>query len=456
MTPALLRCAPFALLLTALTFATAADDKPAKPDGKVPTVKINGKPLAKGQGIVIPGEDGKPLLVLIGDDGKPVMRPATPEDLKKYPVMTPNPDGSGKGTVAPPPRKVEKPAKKFEDTAAVEKRVKSALAWIAKSQKPDGSWPTGMGDNRPAIVVTTSYCGMALMASGNKQYVPHVSRAVKYVTDNILQDRAVVKLPENLDQSNWKIAIGGYFLCEYYGDQKRKNPKFKAPALQGVIEKVVADAGKRIEETGGWGHMPRIKNPLDYLELEIMSNWMLAMWGAAKELGFKVPNAPLARSITFIEECCNQGRGDVGYSPRKGQKGFGCPCRTGGALFAFQLLGKEDHTLYPLMVKSYKENLVDSNEGHGSLAIGFLTSGMAARHLEEDVWQEFKDRFFQQILDAGEKNGSIGVIKGKSPKAQANADGQVGAAYTTGIYALMLQLDGGKLRFTNRKAESKE
>src|SRR5262249_28490443 len=158
-----------------------------------------------------------------------------------------------------------------------------ALTWIARNQRPDGSWETSMGNNRPAIVATTSMCGLALMASGKKQYNLNVSRAAGFVADNVLQDRGP-KLPESLDQSNWKIAIGGFFLCEYYAAQKKANPKYKSPQIQKVIEAIVADAGKRMEESGGWGHTPRVKNPLGYIELEIMSNWMLAMWGEAKEL----------------------------------------------------------------------------------------------------------------------------------------------------------------------------
>lgn len=403
--------------------------------------------------IIMPGPDGKPVLMRIGPDGKPKMTPVDLDDLKANPLIVPEGGKPGEMPVIPP-RNVPRPDKHFDGKAKQEKSVKAALDWLAKNQRPDGSWATGMGNNRPALVATTSFAGLALMASRKKQYANNVSRAVAYVADNILQDRSP-KFPgmEQMDQSNWKVAIGGFFLCEYYSTQKKLNPKFKSVPLQRTIEAVVVDAGKRMETSGGWGHTARIKNPLGYIELEIMSNWMLAMFGAAKELKFKVPEQKVDKAVAYISDCCNKERGDVGYSHNPGQKGFGCPCRTGGAIFAFGLLNRQEEALFPLMATSFKANIADSNGGHGSLAIGYLTSALGARQLGDEVWQEFKDRFFEQILDHAEKNGSFSVIKGESPQAQANADGMVGSAYTTAIYALMLQLENGNLRFMGSKPE---
>src|SRR5262249_39629579 len=149
-----------------------------------------------------------------------------------------------------------------------------------------------------------------------------------YVVDNLFLNRAVLQLGPEWDQSNWKIGIGGLFLCEYYHWLKAKDTRFRTlkPQLEKLIQQCVEESCKRMEDSGGWGHTPRIKNRLGYVELEIMSNWHLAMLGAARRTGLKVPENKVKKAVQFIVDCCAEGEGGVGYSPRAGQKGNGCPC----------------------------------------------------------------------------------------------------------------------------------
>ncbi len=348
--------------------------------------------------------------------------------------------------------KTQEPAKK-PTFSHVNKVIKNANSWLAKNQKPDGSWATGMGENKYAQVVTTSFAGLALLASG-KEYYQHVHKAANFVAMNTLKDTSRVRLPENLDQSNWKYSIGGLFLVEYYAGLK-KNPKPNTALIWQTgqtLEKMVKESIERMEDSGGWGHTPRVKNPLGYVELEVVSNWMLAFFGAAERCGINVPS--YEKAFAFIENCCNPNSGDVGYSPRKGQKGFGCPCRTGGAIFGFAILGKDQSALYPLMITAWKSSMKNSNEGHGSLAIGYLGSALGARQVGD--WDKFKELFFEQILNHVEKDGTIKTILGKSPQAQANADKQVGPAYTSAIYSLILQLEKNNLSFLGKQFDSSE
>jgi uncharacterized protein YkwD len=196
-----------------------------------------------------------------------------------------------------------------------------------------------------------------------------------------------------------------------------------------------------------------LKNVLGYVELEVVSNWMLTTLGACRKLGFNVPEDKLEKPIKFIADCCNEGKGDVGYSPRPGQKGFGAAYRTGGAIFAFAMLGKEDHPLYPLMIQCWKRSAAaDSNEGHGSVALGYIGSALGARQVSPEDWQLFRDTFFPQILAHAQKDGSFKHITGKTPLSVGFDDKQ-GPAYNTGIYALLLQLDGGRLRFVGQRLD---
>jgi hypothetical protein len=180
-------------------------------------------------------------------------------------------------------------------------QVKATHKWLLSQQRPDGSWASGLGSaNIPATVVTTSFVGLSLMASGG----PHdaeVSRAARYVIDNMFENKLPFKIdiPANLDQSNWKLAIGRLFLCEHYARQQARNPKAKNAQMDALLQRIVDDACKRMEPSGGWGHTPTLKNPLGYVELEVMSNWMLAMMGASQVRG---PQRPQGRSAQRPKE----------------------------------------------------------------------------------------------------------------------------------------------------------
>ena len=58
----------------------------------------------------------------------------------------------------------------------------------------------------------------------------------------------------------------------------------------------------------------------------------------------------------------------------------------------------------------------------------------------------------KQILAHARADGSFKHIEGKSPKAVSGADRNVGAAYNTAIYALILQLDRGGLKCSDRES----
>jgi hypothetical protein len=318
-------------------------------------------------------------------------------------------------------------------------RLASCLEWLGKNQTADGSWQTDTGNHHPGITVCTSFCALAAMA--DKKYQNQVNKAVNFVATGIFQKPFADKLPPEVDQSNWTVAVGGLFLCEYYAASKRANPKYKSQVLQQTVDKLGEEIFKRMEDSGGWGHTPKLKNPLGYVELEIVSAWMLATAGSLQQLGVKLPDKSLQKALQFVDDCCAAGKGDVGYSPRPAQKGFGCPCRTGASIFAFASLHQRENPLFPRMVAAWKKSMERSDDGHGSVAMGLLGSALGARAAGAEEWKDFKRRFFPDILATVNVDGSCGRLPGRSAQSFGGADGRLGSAYNTGIYALILGLD---------------
>ncbi len=337
------------------------------------------------------------------------------------------------------PRKeggAEKPApskNKPQNTADV---VKAGLGYLAQSQRPNGSWDTKLGVNT-GVLVTTAWCGLALMAS--KSYRAQVDKAAQFVMAHIF-DKSANQDPK-WDQTNWQIAIGGMFMGEYYALSKSGDAK-------ACLDRAVTEGFQRMEPSGGWGHYPRGKNALGYVEFEIMSNWMLVTAGMAKRNKTKLPADKLEKALKYLCDCAPQG--GVAYSP--GPNAVGCPGRTGGALFAFGLLGLKDDPLAAKMAEFWKKTVDQSNEAHGSLAQGMLGSALGARQIGPEAWDTYVAKFFPQILGQAAGNGSFRHLTGKTP-ASAGADNNCGPAYNTAIYTLILQLDLGHLRYLGRPQE---
>ena len=411
---------------------------PLPPKPMVRLVDVDGKPtpsivLADGTTVPLPGA---------GDSPSVVMTPEPKPEMK--PEMKPEPPDST--ATVPPETGLEKPGAPNPKAQAA---VKSSIAWLLKNQKADGSWQPDMGDNRPALVATTSFAAMSLLASGGSHDV-QVRKAAAYVLDNIFENRMTAKLPPEWDQSNWKIAIGGLFLAEYYARLKARDPKYKSPQLETALQRCVDEAMKRMEATGGWGHTPTLKNPLGYVELEIVSNWMLPMLGACQRLGMKVPQEKVDLSLKYVQDCCREGQGSVGYSNRPGQRGMGDSSRTGGAIFGFAALGKQKTPFYNLMVRSYLQQIDDAGEGHGSLAMGYIGAALGARSISEAAWKSFDAKHYPTILKAANADGSFKFIKGTTIKA-TGFDDKLGPAYNTAVYSLLLQLDSGNLKFMGQR-----
>lgn len=337
----------------------------------------------------------------------------------------------------PRPESPNKPAKSREAVA-------KALAYLVSKQREDGAWQSGLAATTGDVVVT-SFCALALMASGSSPnggpYQAQIQRAVEFVTRRVFDPPSMPD--KKWDQTNWSVTIGTMFLAEVYSHSP--SAEVKAALDRGLVE-----IFHRMEPSGGWGHYHGGPNALNYVELEVMSTWALGAAGILKRLKFRVPSDKVGRAVQFIEDCCASGSGGVGYSPNRGQKGVGEEGRTGGALWVFGLHGLHGHRLYPLMADWFRRNLDGATNCHGSIALGCLGAALGARQLGGQDWDAFVAAVFAKILAQQQGDGSFAPIRGTGAGA-AGGDASAGPNYNTGLYALVLQLDLGNLNYLGAK-----
>ncbi|MEK7449741.1 MAG: DUF6288 domain-containing protein [Planctomycetota bacterium] len=332
----------------------------------------------------------------------------------------------------------------INDSGKIRQSVANGLEFIAKNQKPDGSWPTEY--SLSGKVVIASICGLALMTSGSTPetglYANHIKKTVSFVTQNIEEPGLTARATPALNQINWSLSIGGLFLLEAY----RLN---KSPDLKQKLESICRTILENQEPSGGWAHGPHIINTLNYLELNVVTNWNLTAIGIAEQLKIiKRDHNKINKAIAYLMDS-SSADGGVGYSTRAGQKGYGCPGRTGGTIMAFFMLNKKNHPFYPKMssflAKEMPFLLNKRGYGHASPTMGLFCLAAGARHSSESNWKQFTDFYFPKILESQQMDGSFHAILNPTETIGQKDNAIYGTFYISGFLTLILQLGGNNL-----------
>jgi hypothetical protein len=314
--------------------------------------------------------------------------------------------------------------------------VAAGLAFLAAQQAPDGSFPTELGGKTGKVVVT-SLGGLAFLAAGAPvDGNGPLARATTYVLQNAGKAEASPfgqMGGGNWNQENWELGYGLMFLSEMA--KRTRRPELKAKCAE-----LVARLQQNQEQSGGWAHGPGGPNALGYLELEIVGNYALLGLGAAHRLGLDIDEPKVGRALAWIESTAS-GDGGVGYSPREGQKGFGDPGRTAGAIVAYTALGQGKNPFVPRMGGFFERHLADLPGGHVSPCMHLLSGAMASRLLGPRMWAAYLDTYRLQIMAARCPDGSFASTPtSESESMHSNTDLTVGSCWTTATYVLILSL----------------
>ncbi|MBX3461022.1 MAG: PDZ domain-containing protein [Planctomycetes bacterium] len=331
------------------------------------------------------------------------------------------------------------PGGKMRDTI-----VDSALEFLAKEQRGDGGWDCHLsGEN--GRVVMTSLCGMAFLAAGHdaakSKYKTNVSKAAGFVAANIGKESELGRMAgggANWNQTNWGLGYGGIFLAEVQAASPQKGLDDK---LKWVAETIL----KNMEDSGGFAHGPGGPNALNYLELEIVSNYCVAALGGAMANGVNVDKARIEKMLSYIQ-ACGGGKGGVGYSTRPGQVGWGDCGRTGGAIMAFGAVGRDDHPYYKSMVGFMRGSLREIIDGHVSPTMHHLSAACACWREGKKAWEEYWAAQRQECTMLRCPDGSFtGRPTKESAQMGRNNDLDMGAVWNTAHWTIILCLEKDNL-----------
>lgn len=350
-----------------------------------------------------------------------------------------------------------------------DKITAESLAFLAKGQNEDGSFEAGSGGINGKVVVT-SWCGLAFLASGSTTkegpYAENIKKAAHYVAENCGKEESWPGMggggggdgnggtgtgnggggpvgpggkKANWNQTNWPLAIAPWFLCEVANQNKED------AELLAKLKEIAAQLVKNQERSGGWAHGPGGPNALNYVELEIVSNYALAALGMIRRLGIDVPQEPIDKGLLYVE-ATSAGDGGVGYSTREGQQGMGDPGRTAGAIVAFARLNAKTRPFFKKMGSFLKSHIEGVPFGHVSPVMHFLATACACQDLTPEFWAQFMGLFHLEIMAARRPDGSFSARPTEeTAQLHSNSDRDMGPYWTTGCYLIILQIKKGNL-----------
>lgn len=192
--------------------------------------------------------------------------------------------------------------KAYGGTQGTEDAVALGLQWLARNQRPDGSWSLvgpfsegGITENKPAA---TAMAMLAFMGAGNThetgQYSERLEKAIMFLmklqnAEGFFAEKAAG------NQQTYAHAQCTMAICELYGmtgDEK----------LRDVAQKAVRYCEKAQAKNGGWRYQPREGGDTS------VTGWYVMALISARMAGLDVDSEVLERVHQFLDTVQRKGR----------------------------------------------------------------------------------------------------------------------------------------------------
>ncbi len=306
--------------------------------------------------------------------------------------------------------------KSFDDS------VDRGLAYLAKSQLPDGSFPGEMHKN----TAITSLCVMAFLARG---YAPElapygevIDKGIDFVLSSQSPDGSLVG---NGGGQMYSHNISTLMLSEVSGmvnpDRQKKVDEALGKALRIILD--AQKVQKQDAHRGGWRY-ERNSNDSDLSH----SGWALMALRSARNNGAPVPKEAIDDAVRFILKC-RMPDGGFGYQPGNGAS----ITQTGVALLCLELCGHHGEDA-SVKAGEFISGRYDLNKTHEIpffyYAHYYLAQGMF--QLGEEKWDKFAPKIYGTLLKLQKEDGSWPNV--------SQQENQPGPCYATAMAVLALSV----------------
>lgn len=235
-----------------------------------------------------------------------------------------------------------------EKWAEVDESVERGLAWLAKQQQRDGSFPT-LPNGQPGV---TGLCVLAFLAHGHtpdsEPYGKVVEKAVAYIAACQKENGLIaliaprgLEITRNVSRTvgetvTYNHGISGVALSEAYSLTEGTS----AGEIKGIIEKGIEATlvmqswpKPRPVDQGGWRYLDRLDRDGEEVDSNLSNTvWQMLFLRSAKNAGFDVPQKSIDDAVKFIKNCYHPDYGTFVLMPSdldhrtRGMSGAGVMC----------------------------------------------------------------------------------------------------------------------------------
>lgn len=331
----------------------------------------------------------------------------------------------------------------------VEKSIDKGLAWLAKTQLPDGHWEAN-GGQYPTTM--TALAGMALLMEGSTiregKYAKNIRKAVDWFMERS-QRNGLLGNPNNPTEASRYIYGHGYgtlFLSQIYGEEEDAARRKK---LEKLLTKAVEFTGKAQTSRGGWGYVSSADgNGFDEGSTTITQ---LQALRAARNSGIPVPKEIINKAQKYLRDATT-ARGALRYSLASGGHEGG-PALVAAAIAGGFSTGEYNSDLVKKWFK-FCQTAIPLNQngrvGHDEYTHYYYSQSMYllgdkgyaklfpdSRPGDRLTWTKYREAMFGGLLRSQGADGSWNR-------------GNIGAVYTTSVNLCILQLEKGTLPIYQR------
>jgi prenyltransferase beta subunit len=305
-----------------------------------------------------------------------------------------------------------------------------ALAYLAKVQLPDGSWPGNMKEN----TAIASLCVMAFLARGYTPDLPPygstINRGIDFVLGSQNQEGSLTGRGGGQMYSH---NISTLMLSEVSGMVNPERQKRLDDALAKAL-KLILDAQRVVKSEshrGGWRYETHSKDS-DISH----SGWALMALRSARNNGAPVPREAIDDAVRFILRCSEKD-GGFAYQPGGGS-GIS---RTGVGLLCLELSGRHRDAI-TTAAATYITREFDKKWNERFAFYTLYYASQAMFQFSGDEWEKFAPKLYDTILKLQATDGSWAALN--------NQEGHAGSCYCTSMAVLALSVSYRQLPIYQR------
>lgn len=287
-----------------------------------------------------------------------------------------------------------------------EEAVVNALRFLAKRQKPDGSF-----SNEFPVAMT----GLSLLAflghcetPSSEEFGPVVTKAALYLMEAAKRNpRSSIQSPKG-GRPSYENAIATYALAELYSVAKTDGSASRIPGLESAIRQGVQQITRSQDSSGGWNYRYERRGGGD----TSVSGWNFQALKAAYNTGMMINgvNSALDKGLKYFKHAQSDD-GGFAYRPRSNPRTK--PTLVGVGALAFVMWDNNEDGVRDLAFQWLDKHAF----GNGQVNIySWYYVTQALFMIGGDSWKKWNSRAMPKILGAQKPDGSFGIQAAHGPK----------------------------------------